>query len=126
MTNSNRTRSILSVSAFTAAVVFSILAQSGQASAAKGVKYCEGGSKRSVVECCETLVKKNGTPIWMRQTGKNCATAVKCYRPTFAAGGKQRCKIAILKVRDGGGNKNPGGRGRGTPGAAGNPNGGVN
>lgn len=72
MTTTLTIRSILSASAISALGAIALLAQTGNASAAKNVLSCDGTSRRSVIECCETLVRKNGLPMWMKREGKNC------------------------------------------------------
>lgn len=103
------------VSALTVSAIagFAMLAQSGSASA-KSVTSCEGTDRRSVIECCETLVQRKGLPMWMKQTGRNCSSATVCR----GGGGKQPLTHAVAKTprcwvkyvprdRDGGGNKTP-------------------
>jgi len=124
MTQSLNLRNIAAASAVAAFVA--VAASSGQASAAIDVRYCEGGSRQSVRECCETLVKRNGLPMWMRQTGRNCVSARIVCRggngPTFgtAAAAPKICRYVVIRLREGGGNQakgnnSPNGRAAGKP-----------
>jgi hypothetical protein len=118
-------RAIFSAITVSAIAGFAMLSQSGAASA-KSVTHCEGASRQSVIECCETLVQRKGKPLWMKQTGRNCSSSVVCKgggKPTFThVSAPKLCMIKrVERDRDGGndrpdrGNDNP----NGTPGTSG-------
>ena len=127
MTQSSNLRNISAVSALAVTAFVAIAASSGQASAAKTVSFCQGAGRQSVRECCETMVKRNGLPMWMRQTGRNCTSARIVCRgggngPTFgiAAAAPRICKYVVIRLREGGGNQpkgnnSPNGRTAGKP-----------
>ena len=81
------------LSAFTVSAIAGIamMSQAGTASA-KSVTSCEGTSRQSVIECCETLVQRKGMPMWMKQTGRNCSSFVVC------TGGGGGGKLALTHV----------------------------
>lgn len=72
-------RGLAAVSFVTLAAGLSLFAASGTANA-RNVLKCDGADRWSVVECCETIVMKKGLPLWMKQTGRNCESSVKCTR----------------------------------------------
>lgn len=122
-------RATLTATALAALAGLAIVSQTGAASA-RDILSCEGGSRRSVVECCERQVMKKGLPIWMRQTGANCQSlSIRC---TSGASGSslthasKRLCVAVNDHQPGsnnpGGGKNPVRPGGNTPGG-GNPNG---
>ena len=81
------------LSAFTVSAIagIALMSQAGTASA-KSVTSCEGTSRQSVIECCETLVQRKGMPMWMKQTGRNCSSFVVC------TGGGGGGKLALTHV----------------------------
>lgn len=105
------------LSAFTVSAIagIALMSQAGTASA-KSVTSCEGTSRQSVIECCETLVQRKGMPMWMKQTGRNCSSFVVC---TGGGGGGKlalthvaapKPKLCMVKRADrdrDGGNDNP-------------------
>jgi hypothetical protein len=114
------TRSALSAFAVSAIAGLALMAQTGSASA-KSVLSCEAGSMRSVIECCETIVKRKGLPMWMKQSGRNCSSSAVCRGRasgrtpvTHAVAPARICRIAIQYPQDrtNGGNPNTG---RGNP-----------
>ena len=82
-----------------AAIVTGIgmFAVSGTANA-KNTLSCEGTSRQSVVECCETIVRENGTPLWMKQTGRNCSTSTKCRSVNTYTSVVYRCKLELTQI----------------------------
>ena len=107
-------KTIAVLSGFAAAA---LLAQSHEASA-KNVTSCKGNSRQSVIDCCETLVKKRGyLPYWMKHAGKNCSSAAVCVpggKPqpaTFAAPAKKKCYIKYFGPTEKNGNGPTGKRG---------------
>lgn len=105
-------KTFLSALAISALAGIAMFAQSSAASA-KSVTSCEGTDRRSVIECCETLVQRKGLPMWMKQTGRNCSSSTVCRggnKPnTAVAATTPRCWVKYVPHdRDGGGNKNPG------------------
>ena len=107
-------RTILSALTVSAIAGIAMMSQAGTASA-KSVTSCEGGSRRSVIECCETLVQRKGKPLWMKQTGRNCSSAVVCTgggggKPTYTYVAAPKPKLCMVKRVDrdrDGGNDNP-------------------
>ena len=65
---------------------------------AKNTLSCDGTSRQSVVECCETIVRENGTPLWMKQTGRNCSTSTKCRSPNTYTSAVHRCKLELAFI----------------------------
>ena len=105
------------LSAFTVSAIAGIamMSQAGTASA-KSVTSCEGTSRQSVIECCETLVQRKGMPMWMKQTGRNCSSFVVCtggggggkLALTHVAAPKPKlCKVERKQRDRDGGNDNP-------------------
>ena len=82
-----------------AAIVTSIgmFAAAGPANA-KNTLSCEGTSRQSVVECCETIVRENGTPLWMKQTGRNCTTSTRCKSANSYTSAVHRCKLELAFI----------------------------
>lgn len=116
MTTSFNLRSLAAASTFAAVATFAIIAQSGTASAARNPMSCDGTSRSSVIECCETLVKSNGLPFAMKRAGKNCrSTMISCSKySTATAAAVKRCHyVTRLKNEDRGKNDNRTGRTRG-------------
>jgi hypothetical protein len=121
--------SLLSAFAVSAVAGLAMMATAGPASAKK-VQSCEGTDRRSVIECCETIVARKGLPNWMIQTGRNCSSATACKggRQTLThAVAPRLCQVVYIppNKRDGGNSDNhnpPEGRNPngGTTGAAGN------
>ncbi len=107
MTRTHTQRNLIAASAFGVVSAFMMFAQAGQASAATSVSTCEGPSRRAVLQCCETNVKKSGLPIWMRQAGASCHT------PAIVKCSNNRCKIAVKQGDELRGDNDKGGRGRG-------------
>lgn len=77
MTQNNIFRNIAVASVFTVTAAAAMAAQTSVASA-KNVLSCDSGDRRSVIECCESIVQRKGLPLWMKQTGRNCSSVVKC------------------------------------------------
>ncbi len=105
---SNKHR-ITAAAAFGAAALFSLLS-SGSSAEAASVASCRGATLAKVVSCCEQLVKKNGRPFWMVQSGTNCRAAAVCHSgksgllAVAAAAPARRCYIqTILKIKEDGG-----------------------
>ena len=120
MTSKISFRSIATASAFAIVGAFAIAAQTGSASAAKNVLSCDGTSRQSVIECCETLVRQNGLPTWLKRDGRSCRTAsIQCTTKTYgtaAVATKKVCKIVYSPFEGGDkgrSGRNPGGRGQG-------------
>ena len=94
--------------AFGAAALFSMLAFGGTAEA-KSVLSCQGGTSKKVVDCCEKLVKENGRPVWMVQSGMTCKKIAVCRGGAnllaVAAVVPNRCYAHVLEVKDYGGEK---------------------
>ena len=65
---------------------------------ARNTLSCEGTSRQSVVECCETIVRESGTPLWMKQTGRNCSTSTKCRSVNTYASVVYRCKLELPQI----------------------------
>lgn len=66
--------------AFVAACAASLFSMgTAQASMPQALQNCKTNSKSATFHCCETSVRGN-MPFWMRDTGRNCATQVKCYK----------------------------------------------
>ena len=65
--------------AFGAAALFSVLSFGNSAEAAS-VLSCQGSTAAKVKSCCEQLVKENGRPFWMVQSGTTCSDLVACQR----------------------------------------------
>lgn len=129
MTKSIQIRTIAITTAFAAMTGLALFAQTGSASA-KNVLSCEGPDRRSVRECCESLVQRKGLPMWMKQTGRNCVTGVtiRCVKskptyPTFSAPPVIKCWTVVVAA-DEGGNGQRGGRGKGNRGNGGRGHGG--
>ena len=106
--------------AFGAAALFSMLSFGSSAEAAR-VSSCQGPTASSVKSCCEQLVKENGRPVWMVQSGTSCSKATRCrggYTTIgIAALVAKRCYIqAVYEVKDeGGGHPERPDPGRSTP-----------
>ncbi len=106
--NKTITNRTIAAAAFGAAAVLSLLSSGGSAEAAS-VASCKGSSRAAVVSCCERLVKKNGRPFWMIQSGTNCQAATVCHSgkggiPGIAAVAAKPCHIQIVqKIKEGGG-----------------------
>lgn len=104
MARSIHIRSLVITSAFAAASL-ALFAHSGQAKAMNVLK-CEGASRQSVVECCETIVMRKGMPLWMKQTGRNCMASARCVasgdpQSTSVAAAKRHCRIYAFIEDDG-------------------------
>jgi len=120
MARSIHIRSLVITSAFAAASL-ALFAHSGQAKAMNVLK-CEGASRQSVVECCETIVMRKGMPLWMKQTGRNCRAAARCVvsgnpQSTSIAAVAKRCRIYAL-IEDDGNSRQRRGRDKGPNGNA--------
>lgn len=125
MTTHFTIRSILSATAISAAGALALFAPTGTASAANNVLSCDGTSRTSVIECCETLVRTNGSPMWLKREGKNCRTAtIVCTTKTYgttAVAARKVCKYIYVSSSDGSkkpGGDTPGGGKRGRNGTA--------
>jgi hypothetical protein len=88
MTKFNNTHKFTAGAAFGAAILFSMLSFGSSAEAAS-VFSCKGTSLKKVADCCEQMVKENGRPLWMTQSGATCRSVVKCWRKY------QRCGIHL-------------------------------
>ncbi|MCB1379893.1 MAG: hypothetical protein KDK89_16225 [Alphaproteobacteria bacterium] len=87
MTHFHQYRMIAAAAGLAAVSGLAMFSQTASASASN-VLSCEGSDRRSVVECCQTLLLKKGPPLWMRQTAKNCTTVtVRCSRASYRAAG---------------------------------------
>ena len=104
--------------AFGAAALFSMLSFGGTAEA-KSVLSCQGGTSKKVVDCCEKLVKENGRPFWMVQSGMTCKKITTCRGGpnlvAVAVVAPKRCYARFLALRDDGGEKRGDPVGRSTP-----------
>lgn len=92
MTNFTSTHKFSAAAAFGAAALFSMLSLGGSAEAAS-VLSCKGTTASSVKSCCEQLVRTNGRPAWMVQSGTSCKKATVCR------GGDLPIAVAALVVR---------------------------
>jgi hypothetical protein len=64
--------------ATSAASLFSM--GSANASMTAELQNCKTNSRSHTIHCCQAIVGQN-LPIWMRESGKNCKSVVKCrYR----------------------------------------------
>ena len=94
--------------AFGAAALLSMLAFGGTAEA-KSVLSCQGGTSKKVVDCCEKLVKENGRPFWMVQSGMTCKKITVCRGGSnllaVAVVAPNRCYARVLETRDDGSEK---------------------
>lgn len=91
MTRNPALRNLAAAATMTMAASLAMLFNTGAASA-KNVLKCDGSDRFSVVECCETIVMKKGLPLWMKQTGRNCESIVKCSaRANGGSDNKRRC-----------------------------------
>jgi hypothetical protein len=74
----------LNIKLFAAAIVATSAASlfsmgSANASMTQALQNCSTNSKSATFHCCETIVRGNA-PFWMRDTGRSCATQVRCTR----------------------------------------------
>ena len=92
MTNLTSTHKFSAAAAFGAAALFSMISFGSSAEAAS-VLSCKGKTASSVSSCCEQLVKKNGRPSWMVQTGTSCKKATVCR------GGHELLAIAVMVAK---------------------------
>ena len=94
--------------AFGAAALFSMLSFGGNAEAAS-VLSCKGTTASSVKSCCQQLVRANGRPVWMVQSGSSCEKATVCrggLAPiAVAAIVVKPCYIQAIYPKEGGGKK---------------------
>ena len=110
------THKFTAAAAFGAVALFSMLSFGSNAEAAR-VSSCEGPTASKVKSCCEQLVKENGRPVWMVQSGTSCKEATVCRGGSvpFAVAALviNRCYIHVAyETKDeGGGNNNRRGRG---------------
>jgi hypothetical protein len=121
----------LAASAFVAAAAFSIMSFGNAAEAASNLSSCSGPSAKKVVDCCQRMTALR-RPLWMRDAGSSCHTALFCksagggsfIHPTFAAvvnKPKKLCAImVVLEDNPSHETKTPPPSTRGT-----NPNGGI-
>ena len=85
------THKFTAAAAFGAVALFSMLSFGSSAEAAR-VSSCEGPTASKVKSCCEQLVKENGRPVWMVQSGTSCKEATVCR------GGRGPIGIAALVI----------------------------
>lgn len=117
MARSIHIRSLVITSAFATASL-ALFAYSGPAKAMNVLK-CEGASRQSVVECCETIVMRKGMPLWMKQTGRNCMASARCVASgdpqstSIAAVAKRHCRIYAFNEDEGNGERHRRSRGKG-------------
>jgi hypothetical protein len=98
--------------AASAATLFSM--GSANASMSAELQNCKTNSRSQTTHCCQAIVKQN-LPIWMRETGRNCATSVVCVGKRKGGSAlalanftppKNSCYIAFeLDYTDGGSDK---------------------
>lgn len=119
MTNFNSTHKFTAAAAFGAAALFSMISFGSNAEAAS-VLSCKGVSAGAVASCCEQMVEKKGRPNWMIMSGTSCKEAAVCRGghnsplAIAAVAPVKRCYIRVVEiVKEGGDEKDDGGRGRG-------------
>lgn len=105
----NTSKSLFVLASMLTVTGFAIAVQSGTASA-RSVLSCEGGGRQSLIECCEIEVLKKGLPLWMRQSGRNCATArVRCVSghndPASSANSVRKRCVYVAEYEDSDGKK---------------------
>ena len=49
-----------------------------QASSATSIYQCRAFTAEKAVRCCDTIVKTQGRPLWMKENHSTCQTAVTC------------------------------------------------
>ena len=84
---------ISTVAAIGAAALFSVLSFGGNAEAAS-VLSCKGSSASKVKSCCDQIVKENGRPMWMIESGTSCREAAVCK-----GGGSPLALVAVVAQR---------------------------
>ncbi len=89
-----------------AAISAAFMGYSTSANAASSsLDKCRGSSHSIVAQCCQTWVKQNGKPQWMRGNNLSCTTAVVCQ--TNWSGGTATCQIDYTPPGNGGHNPPP-------------------
>ncbi len=109
--NTNRT---IAAAAFGAAALFAMML-SGTSAQASSVLSCHGATAGKAASCCERMVEKKGTPLWMMQSNTSCHEAVVCRGGHLTVGAKavNRCYIRLVEIiREGGGNNGENGGGQ--------------
>ncbi len=116
MTNTSVSYKTIAVAAVVAfgAIAFSSL--SANASATGDLRLCHANSKQKFVKCCETVIRREGKPLWFVENNSSCQTIVACKKSnapiSFVAVNPYRCNLSIPQPGGQGGQNNPPPKGR--------------
>ena len=97
MTNLFFSRKTLILAAFAVLGSLNFAAPQAHAGVAESLRRCEGQSKRAFVNCCDTIIRKQGKPLWFTETRSSCASVVVCTKSKHnqAAATPYRCYFVI-------------------------------
>lgn len=83
MTNLFFSRKTLVIAAFAILGGINFAAPQAQAGVAESLRRCDGQTKRAFVNCCDTIIRKQGKPIWFTDTRSSCGSVVVCSRSNY-------------------------------------------
>lgn len=88
MSRTKLSRNVAGIAFVTLVAAGTLMSAPSHASITLKLMNCADRSRAGVVSCCETVTR--GTlPFWMRDTGRNCSTAVECRE------GDKKCHIVV-------------------------------
>lgn len=86
---------------------------SANASTTNDLRLCHANSKQKFVKCCETVVRREGKPLWFVENNSSCQSIVVCKAPqskapvSFVAAQPYRCNLSIPQPGGQGGQNQP-------------------
>ena len=93
MTNLFFSRKTLILAAFAVLGGLNFAAPQAQAGITDSLQRCNTNIKGRWIKCCETVIKRQGKPLWMLESQGSCSTSVVCSKKT------RRINITLLAVR---------------------------
>ena len=80
MTNLFFSRKTLILAAFAVLGGLNFAAPQAQAGITDSLQRCNTNIKGRWIKCCETVIKREGKPLWMLEAQGSCQTSVVCTR----------------------------------------------
>ena len=110
MTNSTFSRSLIAAAFVSTMMGLSFASGEANASITSQLQHCASNSKSKTIDCCQAIVG-GSAPLWMKQAGRNCASAVSCATKSSspnnavfaAAPRKVRVCYVVMHFDNGGG-----------------------
>ncbi len=119
MTNIFFSRKTLILAAFAVLGGLNFAAPHAQAGITDSLQRCNTNVKGRWIKCCETVIKREGKPLWMLESQGSCQSSVVCTKGssrlslTFVAMRPTRCVLRIPNENSQGSGPKPNRQGQG-------------